>query len=92
MTHPNDNLGFAQRKRDGKPNGIHFAEDGSRTLWLADQEIATGILSSQDDLYAYFYELRFLEVSSDILRESIPALRRAATLSASSVPFVVIPI
>jgi hypothetical protein len=67
MTKTNiDQMGFAQRKRDNKPNGILFAEDGTRTLWMKDQQIATGTLSKQIDLHDYFYNLRFLDDFSEI--------------------------
>lgn len=61
MTQPLNTLGFAQLKKNRKPNGIAFDGDGSRTLWLADQQIAGGVLPDKFDLYSYFYELRFLE-------------------------------
>ncbi|MBT7071952.1 MAG: hypothetical protein HN855_07535 [Anaerolineae bacterium] len=61
MTNDNQDLAFAQIKRAGKPHGIAFERDDGRTLWLADKQTATGVLPAQDDLYTYFYELRFLD-------------------------------
>jgi hypothetical protein len=56
-----DQMGFAQRKRDDKPNGILFAKDGTRTLWLNNEQIAQGILPEKITLRGYFYDLRFLD-------------------------------
>ena len=56
----NQDIGFAQIKKDGKPHGIVFGDHG-RTLWVADKQVASGVLKDEIDIYAYFYELRFLE-------------------------------
>ena len=64
-------LGFAQIKRAGSPNGILFHEDETRTLWLEDEKIATGVLSGGIDLYTYYYELRFLEDFPEIAEWAI---------------------
>lgn len=61
MTDKQEMMGFAQLKRNGKPNGIAFGKDHARTLCLAGEEITNGVLPEQDDLYRYFYELRFLD-------------------------------
>jgi hypothetical protein len=55
-----EKLGFAQRKRDDKANGILFAEDGARTLWLKNEQIAQGVLKDEFTLRDYYYNLHFL--------------------------------
>lgn len=60
MTEEKEMMGFAQLKRNGKLNGIQF-DNNARTLWLAGEQIASGVLPEQDDRYRYFYELRFLD-------------------------------
>lgn len=54
-------MGFAQRKHDNKANGILFSEDGTRTLWMKDQQIAQGVLPEKLTLRGYFYNLHFLD-------------------------------
>ena len=60
-TKEKESLGFAQRKREGKPNGILFAEDGTRTLWMNAEKLAPGVLAKKFSLHDYFYNLRFLD-------------------------------
>ncbi len=71
MNEHNQDLGFAQQKRPGKKHGITFDPDGTRKLWLADMQIATGVLPEQDDRYKYFYRLRFLDDFPEITHWAI---------------------
>ena len=64
-----EKLGFAQRKRDDKANGILFAEDGARTLWLKNEQIAQGVLKDEFTLRDYYYNLHFLNDFPEIYPE-----------------------
>ena len=59
-------MGFAQIKKVHKPSGILFAEDGSRSLWLNNEEITQGVLIDNLAPHDYYYNLRFLEDFPDV--------------------------
>jgi hypothetical protein len=60
-------MGFAQIKKENKPNGILFdPKDGRRTLWLNSKKIVQGILADELAPHDYYYNLRFLDDFPDI--------------------------